>query len=219
MGYLANNHHGASLGQKSPTKEEGERERMAERQRSCWEKVSMNVPCRGLTRVSTGLGTLGTYDIRSHGAGFGDVFRMPDHVHVQDTVGVEFLDDVLRCDAHSGHEQFRAARDDDVDQCVEVAFGVVGLEGTSGSACLVDARVHAVATVDTSHGGRRCRFNGNLYDLRWSYERTLQPGESTGRRQTGEKGLLDRPVRNGSLSTHWFHHLVVLARKCKRSGP
>ena len=54
-----------------------------------------------------------------------DVLRVPDHVHVEDVVLVELLDDVGGGYADGGDEEFRAGFDDDVGEGVEFAFGVV----------------------------------------------------------------------------------------------
>lgn len=78
--------------------------------------------------MSTSFCTLSTYDVRSNGTSFGDMFRMPNHVHVQDTVGVKFFDNMFRGDSDGRNKKFRATGDDDVDQRVQVAFGIVDLD-------------------------------------------------------------------------------------------
>ena len=53
------------------------------------------------------------------------VLRVPDHVHVEHAGFVETLDHVLGWDADGGDEEFGAAVDDDADEVVEFALGVV----------------------------------------------------------------------------------------------
>jgi len=48
-----------------------------------------------------------------------------DHVHVQDAGLVQPLDDVLGGHADGGDKELGAAVDDDGDELVELAFGVV----------------------------------------------------------------------------------------------
>jgi hypothetical protein len=52
-----------------------------------------------------------------------------DHVHVDDAVLVQLLNDVLRGDADGRDEELGAGLDDDVDQLVELALGVVVAAG------------------------------------------------------------------------------------------
>ena len=55
------------------------------------------------------------------------MFRVANHVHVQDAVFVEPLDDMLGCNANGGDEDFGLLGNDDVHKLVERAFGVVKL--------------------------------------------------------------------------------------------
>ena len=50
---------------------------------------------------------------------------MADHIHVEDAGFVETLDDVLGGYADGGDEELGAGVDDDGDEFVEFAFGVV----------------------------------------------------------------------------------------------
>lgn len=54
-----------------------------------------------------------------------DVLWVANHVHVEDAVLVELLDDVFWRDADGGDEEAGARFDGDVDELVEFAFGVV----------------------------------------------------------------------------------------------
>lgn len=53
------------------------------------------------------------------------VFRVADHVGADDFGRVEFLDDVRGWDADGGDEERGFFFDDDVDQGVQLAVGVV----------------------------------------------------------------------------------------------
>lgn len=56
---------------------------------------------------------------------FLDVFRVADHVHVEDVVLVETLNNMLRWNTNGRHEKLCTAVDDDADQVVQLAFRVV----------------------------------------------------------------------------------------------
>ena len=66
--------------------------------------------CRAYV-LSTTFSALSTDEIRSSGQALGDVFRMPDHVHVQDTMLVKAVHDGSRGDSNSRDKQFRARID------------------------------------------------------------------------------------------------------------
>ena len=85
------------------------------------------LPRRRFASVPTCLSTLRADDVRSSGARLVHVLRVSDHVHVQDPMGMQLVDDVSGRDADGGDEEFRPAGNDDVDQFVERAFGVVKL--------------------------------------------------------------------------------------------
>lgn len=87
------------------------------------------LPRRRFPSVPTCLSTLRTDDVRSSRTRLVNVLGVSDHVHVQDPIGMQLVDDVSRRDADGGDEELRPASDDDVDQFVERAFGVVKLVG------------------------------------------------------------------------------------------
>ena len=67
-----------------------------------------------------------------------DVLRVADHVHVEDAVPVQPVDDMLGRDTDGGDEEFGSRFDDDIDELVELALGViVAIQDTSISQCLV----------------------------------------------------------------------------------
>jgi hypothetical protein len=78
-----------------------------------------------VARVAAALAALGADDVDTELEAFLDVLRVADHVHVQDAVGVQLVDDSLGRHADGGHEQLGAGLDDDVDQLAQLALGVV----------------------------------------------------------------------------------------------
>ena len=91
-----------------------------------------------IARVSASLAALGADDVGAYVEAFGHVFRVPDHVHVEDAGGVEAADDVDGGHADGRDEEFGARVDDDGDEFVQFAFGVVVAENGKGG-CLTSA--------------------------------------------------------------------------------
>ena len=87
--------------------------------------------------MSAGFASLSANDIGADGACFRDVFGVADHVHVQDVVGVEAIDDLFGWDADGGDEEFGARGDYYGDEFVEcwvlLESGVEGGRGEGGS--------------------------------------------------------------------------------------
>ena len=81
--------------------------------------------CRGVSRVAPCLAALCADDIRAGLACLVCVLRVTDHVHVQNAVGVEFVNYVFWRDADGGDEELRATFDDDVDEFIQTAFSIV----------------------------------------------------------------------------------------------
>lgn len=75
--------------------------------------------------MTTALTTLGADDINADIEGLLDVLGVADHVHAEDAGAVELLDDRLGGNTDSGDEELGAAVDDDVNELVELALGVV----------------------------------------------------------------------------------------------
>lgn len=85
-----------------------------------------NQDCRwNIARVATTFAALSADNINANVQAFLDVLRVADHVHVQHACLMEFLYHGLGRDANSRDEKLRSALDDDVDQFVELALGVV----------------------------------------------------------------------------------------------
>ncbi len=78
-----------------------------------------------VTGVTAALTTLGADDVDADVEGLGDVLGVADHVHAEDTGTVEALDDGLGGNTDGRDEELGAALDDDVDELVELALGVV----------------------------------------------------------------------------------------------
>lgn len=55
------------------------------------------------------------------------MFRMSHHIHIHNTMFMQSIDNVYWWDADRGDEEFGTFFDDNVDQLVEGAFGVVVL--------------------------------------------------------------------------------------------
>ena len=75
--------------------------------------------------VAAAFAALGADQVGADGEAFRDVFGVADHVHVEDAGVMQAGDDVGGRDADGGDEEFGARVDDDGDEVVEFAFGVV----------------------------------------------------------------------------------------------
>jgi hypothetical protein len=78
-----------------------------------------------VARVAAALAALGADDVDAELEALLDMLRVADHVHVQDAVRVQLVDDRLGGHADGGHEQLGAGLDDDVNQLAQLALGVV----------------------------------------------------------------------------------------------
>lgn len=81
--------------------------------------------------VSTTLATLCADDIDAQIKALLDVLGMSNHVHIEDAMRVQLVDDLLWWDADGGDEELSAGVDDDVDQFAELALGVVVAASTT----------------------------------------------------------------------------------------
>lgn len=80
---------------------------------------------RDISRMSTALATLSAYQICADVDGFLDVLGVADHVHVENSIGMELLDDSLGWDTDSADKEARSTLDDDIDQLAELSLGVI----------------------------------------------------------------------------------------------
>jgi hypothetical protein len=89
---------------------------------------------RNVTSVTTALTTLCTDDVNAGLDALLDVLGVTDHVHVGDAVGVKLVYDGLRGNTDGGDEKLCTRFDDDVDELVQLASGVVVVGGTRAPA-------------------------------------------------------------------------------------
>lgn len=78
-----------------------------------------------VTGVTTTLTTLGADDVDTEVEALLNVLGVADHVHVDDAMGMELVDDVLGGNTDGGNEELGTGLDDDVDELVKLALGVV----------------------------------------------------------------------------------------------
>lgn len=86
---------------------------------------------RGVTGVAAALTALGADDVDADVEALLDVLDVANHVHVEDAGLVQLLDDVLGGHADGADEQLGAGLDDDVDEAIKLALGVVIAIGKS----------------------------------------------------------------------------------------
>jgi hypothetical protein len=80
---------------------------------------------RNIARVTTTLTTLSADDVGTSVEGLLNMLGVTDHVHIKDTSLVKFFHDVLGRNTDSGNEELGAFRNDDINQLVKLALGVV----------------------------------------------------------------------------------------------
>ena len=78
-----------------------------------------------ITSVSTTLTTLGADDVCASVQRLLDVLGVTDHVHVEDSVAVEAVDNGSGRNTDSRDKELSAALNDDVDKLVQLSLGVV----------------------------------------------------------------------------------------------
>jgi len=78
-----------------------------------------------ITSVATALSSLSADKINTEFEALLDVLGVSDHVHVENSSLVELLDNVLGRDTDGGNEETGARLDDNVNEGVELALGVV----------------------------------------------------------------------------------------------
>ena len=83
--------------------------------------------------VAATLAALGADDVDAEVKALLDVLDVADHVHVVDAMLVKLVDDGLGGHADGGDEELAAGLDDDVDELVELALGVVIAGGRDSS--------------------------------------------------------------------------------------
>lgn len=78
-----------------------------------------------IASVATTLTTLGADDVDAEVNALLDVLNVADHVHVDDAIGVELVDDGLGGHTDGRDEEFGALLNDNVDELVELALCVI----------------------------------------------------------------------------------------------
>lgn len=78
-----------------------------------------------ITSVSATLTTLTADDVGASIQRLLNVFRVTDHVHVENSSVMELVNDVPRGNTDSRDEEFSATLDDDVDKFIKLSLGVV----------------------------------------------------------------------------------------------
>lgn len=75
--------------------------------------------------VATALTALGADDVHAEREALGNVLGVADHVHVEDSVLVQAVNDVLGRHTDGRDEKLGALGNDDVNQLIELALGVI----------------------------------------------------------------------------------------------
>ena len=75
--------------------------------------------------VTTTLTTLSANDINADIEALLDVLGVTDHVHAEDAGTVELLNHSLGGNTDGGDEEFGTAVDDDIDELIELALGII----------------------------------------------------------------------------------------------
>lgn len=79
----------------------------------------------GISGVSASLTALGADHINTEVEALLNVLWVPDHVHVKNTVCVELVDNRLWWDTDGGNEKLSTGLDNNIDELVELALGVI----------------------------------------------------------------------------------------------
>ena len=82
-----------------------------------------------ITSVTTTLTTLSANDVNANLKTLLDVLGVADHVHCEDTGFVESVDDCLGGDTNGRDKELGSALNDDVDELVQLALGVIVAKG------------------------------------------------------------------------------------------
>jgi len=75
--------------------------------------------------VATTLTTLGADDVDAKVKALLNVLDVADHVHVDDAIGMELVDNSLRGHADGRDEKLSALLDDDIDELVQLTLGII----------------------------------------------------------------------------------------------
>ena len=99
---------------------------------------------RGGERKRTSLSALGADNVRADVDALLNVLRVSNHVHIQDAILVQSVDNGLGWDTDGGDEELGATIDDDANELVELALCVVVAARVSGRSLNRDAEGRSV---------------------------------------------------------------------------
>ena len=78
-----------------------------------------------VSSVSTSLATLGADHINTEVEALLNMLWVSDHVHVEDTVGMELVDNSLWWHTNGGNKKLSTGLDNNIDELIELALGVI----------------------------------------------------------------------------------------------
>jgi hypothetical protein len=97
--------------------------------------------CGDIASVATTLTTLSANDIDAEVKALLDVLDVTDHVHVNNAIGVELVDDSLGGNTDGRDEELSALLDDNVDELVELTLSVIVAVESYVSALFVTSKI------------------------------------------------------------------------------
>lgn len=100
-----------------------------------------------ITGVATTLATLGADDVDAEVKALLDVLDVADHVHVDDAIGMELVDNSLGRHTDGRDKELGALLDNDIDQLVELTLGVIVVGLASATANLGKKQVDTEGSV------------------------------------------------------------------------
>lgn len=103
--------------------------------------------CGDIASVATTLTTLSANDIDAEVEALLDVLDVTDHVHVNNAIGVELVNDSLGGNTDGRDEELSALLDDNVDELVELTLGVIVVGLASAAADLGKEQINTEGSV------------------------------------------------------------------------
>lgn len=103
--------------------------------------------CGDIASVATTLTTLSANDVDAKVKALLNVLDVTDHVHVNNAIGVELVDDSLGGDTDGRDEELSALLDDNIDELVEFTLGVIVVGLASAAADLGKEQINTERSV------------------------------------------------------------------------